>query len=161
MDVAVVRTLGRTTASPPIITSAERMIVPTTSKQRPLTAEETEAMREAAVLIRTHLWLGPLPPPPPHPSQGPWTMGRDLSIWKRLLLSGRSPSDINSAITNVRTVLGPDHTDVPLRMTVFYNGQGYAVPMFEQAVGLAHKKETPRKSHLPPTVRDVLRAMVG
>ena len=118
-------------------------------------------MAEAASLIREHLWLGKVPPPPPHPSQGKWTMGRDLSIWKRLLFSGRTPDEINAAIQHVRSVL-LKHDGVPLRMTVFYNGQGYATPIFEQTLGLHHKNAQTRKAkQLPPTVRDILRSMVG
>ena len=89
-------------------------------------------------------------------------MGRDLSIWKRLLFSGRTPDEIEAAIRNVRQILVKQE-GVPLRMTVFYNSQGYAVPVFEMALGIHLKSryEGKRKKNLPPTIRDVLRGMVG
>jgi hypothetical protein len=123
----------------------------------------TAELGEAAVLIREHLWLGKTPPPPPHPSEPPWHMGRDLSIYKRLLASGRQAEQINLAIRHVRSVL-MNHAGVPLRMTIFYNGFSYATPLFEQALGIAYKaEESNYKSakKLPPSVRSILREMVG
>lgn len=109
------------------------------SKERPLTPEEKEAMGEAAELIRKNLWLGKTPPPPPHPNDKPWSMARDLSIWKRLLFLGHSAEELNGAIENARSVLS-NHDGVPLRMTIFYNHQGYAMPALEQAIGIFHKR---------------------
>lgn len=111
------------------------------SKLRDLTPEELELRGEAAVLIREHLWLGSKPPPPPHPKAGPWSMGRDLSIWKRLVLLGEDPEALNGAIENVRSLM-QNHVDIPLRMTVFYNSaqSGYATPLLEQAKGLWRKR---------------------
>ena len=123
----------------------------------------TEELGEAAVLIREFLWLGKTPPPPPHPSQPPWHMGRDLSIYKRLLQSGRTAEQINLAIRHVRSVLR-DCSGVPLRLTVFYNGHEYATPLFEQALGIAYKAEESnykQSKRLPPSVRSILREMVG
>lgn len=127
------------------------------SKTRSLTAEEMEAMGDGAALIREHLWLSKNPPPPPHPSGRPWNMGRDLSIWKSLLFSGRKAEEINRAIQNIRGVL-VNQTGTPLRMSVLYHHS--CTPLFEQALSLSYKREQPKK-RLPPTVRDVLREMVG
>ena len=133
------------------------------SRTRPLTEAEKAAMGDAAELIRTHLWRGKQPPPPPHPKDKPWTMGRCLSIYKRLIFCGYDPADLNAAIPRVRDYI---KQDVPLRMTVFYNGKGYATPLLEQCIG-AHHKARPEESFgphakhkLPPRIRDVLRGMV-
>ncbi len=64
-------------------------------------------------------------------------MGRDLSIWKRLVLLGEDPEALNGAIEHVRSLMRK-HDGVPLRMTVFYNSHssGYATPLLEQAKGV-------------------------
>lgn len=134
------------------------------SKNRPLTTEEKSAMGDAAELIRRHLWLGPTAPPPPNPKDPrPWSMARDLSIWKRLLFNGRDPEEINGAIAHVRKVL-PNQADIPLRLTVFYSGTGNATPIFEQARAFYIRSldDVPhgRRVKLPPTVAKVLRGMM-
>ena len=127
-----------------------------TQQSKTLTTEE---LGEAAVLIRQFLWLGKTPPAPPHPSQGPWHMGRDLSVYRRLLQSGRTPEEINTAIRNVRRVLR-NHEGVPLSMLCLYHSK--ATPVFETSLGMAYKVDKRKQDNrLPPSVRSVLREMVG
>jgi hypothetical protein len=95
-------------------------------------------MGPAAALIRHHLWQSK--EPPPSPDSRPWTMDRDLSIWKRLVEAGFDPVELNGAITMVRHL----KTDpAPLRLTVFYwkSEEGFcATPFLEECVGLYHKR---------------------
>jgi hypothetical protein len=129
-----------------------------TQQSKTLTTEE---LGEAAVLIREFLWLGKTPPPPPHPSQPPWHMGRDLSIYKRLMQSGRTAEEINEAIRHVRMVM-TNHAGVPLSMLCLYHSN--ATPIFERALGVAYKHRADnykQRKMLPPSVRSILREMVG
>lgn len=95
-----------------------------------LSDSQKALLSEAAPLIRKHLWQGTSPPPPPHPKQPPWHMGRCLSIWKRLVFAGWPPEHINGAIAVVRSVA--PWMAGPLRMTVFYHR--HATPLLEQCV---------------------------
>ena len=119
-------------------------------------------MGDAAALIREHLWAGKVPGSPFPTDKNPWTMGRELTIWRRLVLAGWPPEDLNGAIPQIRKLL-PHHDGEPLRLTTIYNHAGYATPLLEQAIGLYHKARSTDKASkkLPPTVRDILREMVG
>lgn len=131
-------------------------------KTRPLTPAENQAMGDAAELIRTHLWLGNRPPR--YQDSRPWTMGRDLSIWKRLLFTGRTPPEINGVIENVRGVLRHLNQDEKLTMRCLYFDRATAV--YEQARSRwiqGQEAETfgPHGTgKLPPRVRSILRGMV-
>lgn len=130
-----------------------------TGKKRDLTAGEKSAMGEAASLIRTHLWLSTTPPPPPDPNDRAWHMGRDLSIWQRLLFNGRDPEEINGAIEFARHIIHQD--GVPLRMTIFYHAK--ATPVYEQAraAWINAQADVPYggKGKVSPTIRDIMRRM--
>ena len=58
-------------------------------------------------------------------------MGRDLSIWKRLVVLGFDAEHLNGAISVVRTVA--PQMDGPRRMTVFYNGNPETDPTAQVA----------------------------
>ena len=135
------------------------------AKTRPLTPAEISAMGDAAALIREHLWLGTTPPPSPFPNdKRPWSMSRELSVWKRLVFLGHDPEEINGAIAHIRGIL-TNHEGVPLRLTTIYNAAGYATPIFERARAAwinAQQDEAfgPHgRVRLPPTVRQILRGM--
>jgi hypothetical protein len=131
--------------------------------RKQLTPDEVEMRGEAAALIRKHLWLGTRPPPP-HPTDRPWHMGRDLSIWKRLVLLGQDAEELNGAIEVVRELL-PDHAHIPLRLTVFYNRQGYATPLLEEAKGRWQKRRLVKPQALKGQAREhlhsLLRGLIG
>lgn len=117
---------------------------------------------EAAPLIREHLWLGNVPPPPPHPSDKPWSMARDLHIWQHLVDAGYTPELLNGAITTVRGIMTNGNGERPLTMRVFW-WKG-ATPLVEQAIGEFCKREIEegsKQGRLPPTVRDIMRRMIG
>lgn len=126
-------------------------------------ADTKQAMGDAAALIREHLWQGREPPrAPDHPRK--WTMGRELSIWKRLVSAGWSPEELNGAISVVRTVRPYDGK---MRLTWFYfrTKDGWTgTPLLEACVGYFHKNQRDGKrkaGRLPPSVRSVLKDMVG
>lgn len=56
-----------------------------------MTAAEETAYAVAESLIRRHLWRGERPRPG-------WHIGRDLSIWRRLVRLGVDPVELNGAI---------------------------------------------------------------
>lgn len=125
-------------------------------------------MGEAAALIRTELWLSSKPPPGMVGGR-PWTMNRDLSIWKILVEKGKfEPYEINGAITQVRR-LKPDWTG-PLRMTIFYwmrkneNGVHFnATPFLMECIGSFRKSESVdsrRRANMPEQAKEVLRKML-
>jgi hypothetical protein len=91
-------------------------------------------------------------------------MGRDLSIWKRLVLLGQDAEELNGAIEVVRELL-PDHADIALRMTVFYNGRGYATPLLEQAKGRWLKRRPVKPQAVKGQAREhlhsLLRGLIG
>ncbi len=132
------------------------------SKTRELTPDEKQLMGDAAALIREHLWLGTTPPPSPFPTdKRPWSMARELSIWRRLVLTGRDPEELNGAIQHIRDIIRQDGE--PLRLTTIYNAAGYATPIYEQARAayIRSLDDVPygTKGKVSPTVRDVLRRM--
>jgi hypothetical protein len=125
-----------------------------------LTPEEKEGLAEAAPLIREHLWLGNSPPPPPHPKDSAWSMGRCLSVWIALLRTGREPEEINGAIRHVRDIM-TDYTGQPLTMRVLYFKD--ATPIFEQARArwINAQSSPERGAKLPPSVAKILQGMIG
>ncbi len=133
------------------------------SKTRPLTSEEKAAMGDAAALIRKHFWLGTTPPPSPFPNDPrPWSMARELSVWKRLLFCGADPEELNGAIQHIRDLI--HQPGEPLRLTTIYNAQGYAMPVYEQAraAWINSRDAVPYgggKTKVSPTIRDVMRRM--
>ena len=65
----------------------------------------------AAEAIRAHLWQ----PHPPGPHGGrPWTMGRELDIFDRLVSHGWDPVELLGAIAHIRTVAGTTGPARPL-----------------------------------------------
>ena len=114
-------------------------------------ADLNELRGEAARLIRTHLWQSPNPPP--SRTAHPWHMGRDLSMWNRLVAEGNDAETVNGAITLVRQV-----TDItgPMTLAIFYGNGGKTRPIFEQCKSrwLATEKEGPKQ------FKDVLREIV-
>lgn len=61
----------------------------------------TPAKREAAGIIRRHVWRGIMPP---SPDRRPWSMARELHIWQRLVDAGHDPHELNAALTMLRMV---------------------------------------------------------
>lgn len=127
------------------------------AKTRQLTDTERSAWNDAPPLIRTHLWLGTTPPP--SNDKRDWTMGREHSIWTRLVLTGRDPEEINGAIEFARTVI--HQPDEPLTLRIFYwDG---ATPNFEQAraawINAQADVSYGGKTKVSPTIRDVMRRM--
>ena len=80
-------------------------------------------------------------------------MGRDLSMWNRLIAEGNDPETVNGAITKVR-----DHTGIsgPMTMAIFYSTKGNARPIFEQckSAWLNDQRNQPQQ------FRDVLREVM-
>lgn len=78
------------------------------------------AKREAAGIIRKHVWRGDVPR---SPDRRPWSMGRELHCWQRLVDRGVDPAELNGALTVLRTVR-PSAT----RLTYLTRGQdGWAL----------------------------------
>ena len=129
--------------------------------------EETRAhMGEAVPLIYQHLWEGKTPPR--SPDKNPWSIGRELNIWKRLVASGFDPEALNGAITVVRTVRPYDG---PMRLTWFYargmnpagNVEWSGTTLLQVCIGYWHKNQHADRKHrakLPPSIQDTLREMV-
>ncbi len=115
--------------------------------------EINEIRGEAAVLIRRHLWRASCPPILEVGGR-PWHMGRDLSMWNRLVAEGNDPETINGAITVVRQIMGG--ITGPMTMQIFYGNGGKTRPIFEQCKSrwLATEKEGPRQ------FKDVLREVM-
>ncbi len=128
---------------------------------RQLTPAEKKHMGDAAALIRKHLWRGTTPRSPFPTDPRPWSMSRDLSIWKRLIFLGAEPEELNGAIEHARDII--HQPDEPLRMTVFYNATGHATPCYEQAraAWINSRDAVPYggKTKVSPTIRDVMRRM--
>ena len=128
-----------------------------------MTPETKQLMGEAAALIRTNLWQGTVPPP--SPDKRPWSMGRELNIWKRLVAGGFKPEEINGAISVIRTVRPYDGK---MRLTWFYwykRGGGFGgTPLLEMCIGYWHKnvRDAERdKGRLPPSIQSLLREAIG
>ena len=104
---------------------------------------DNELRGEAARLIRKHLWQSSTPPAPYHGGPG-WNMGRDLSIWNRLVAEGNDPETVNGAITVVRKLTG---IHGPMTLVIFYGRGGKTRPIFEQckARWLKTEKEGPKR----------------
>ena len=130
------------------------------SEMRALTAAEKVAMGDAAALIRKHLWRGKTPPP--SPDSRPWSMARDLNIWKRLvILHGVEPTDLNNAIRFFRWV--SSSTD-PLRMTVFYwrkDGEWTGSVFLHEAISKAREYAMPEQRTAARSSLANVRQMLG
>ena len=128
------------------------------AKTRWLSDSERLAWNEAPPLIRTHLWLSKTPPP--SPDSRAWSMSREHSIWKRLVVTGRDPEELNGAIQHIRDIIRQDGE--PLRLTTIYNAKGYATPVYEQAraAWIKAQDDVPyRRQKVPPVIRDIMRRM--
>ena len=130
-----------------------------------MSPETTALMGEAVPLIRHHLWQSNTPPK--SPDKRPWSIARELNIWKRLVKAGFPPADLNGAITVIRTVRPYDG---PMRLTWFYgrklNEAGdvewTGTTLLEMCVGYHHKNQGQDRKHkarLPDSVRSVLKDM--
>ena len=110
-----------------------------------------EIRGEAARLIRKHLWQSNHAPQSRDGRH--WHMGRDLSIWNRLVAEGNDPETVNGAITVVRKLTG---IHGPMTLTIFYGNSGKTRPIFEQSKSrwLTEDKQRPKR------FIDVLRSIV-
>ena len=122
-------------------------------------------MGEAVPLIYEHLWQGKTPPR--SPDKNPWSIGRELTIWKRLVASGFDPEALNGAITVVRTVRPYDG---PMRLTWFYargmnpagNVEWSGTTLLQVCIGYWHKNQHADRKHkakLPDSLRSILKEM--
>ncbi len=112
-----------------------------------------ELRGEAARLIRIHLWQSKHAPLLSAFHDGVWSsarervwhMGRDLSMWNRLVAEGNDPETVNGAITVVRQIMGG--ITGPMTMQIFYGNGGKTRPIFEQCKSrwLATEKEGPKR----------------
>ena len=114
-----------------------------------LDPEQTAYWNDAAGLIREHFWRDMHGKPlkakdMPSPDGYEWTMARECSIWKILVVKGgHDPEAVNGAIEVLRT-MRPDITG-PLRLTAFYhhgtdNAPGGSANM-NLAIGYWRKRE--------------------
>lgn len=117
--------------------------MPTFVAVAPLTPEDIKTLKgHAAALIRHHLWLGP--DAPESPDSRPWTMGRELSVWQRLVDAGYNPEHLNGAITVVRNV---SQRAEQLTMLIFYWKKGdefTATPFLERCVATYLRRDGER-----------------
>lgn len=60
-----------------------------------------EQRNEAARVIRASVWRGTMPA---SPDRRPWSMGRELHVWRRLVCSGWNPDELTDALRMVRVV---------------------------------------------------------
>ncbi len=98
----------------------------------------TRILRSAAAeAIRAHLWQ----PHPPGPLGGrPWTMGRELQIFDRLVSHGWDPLELLGAIEHVRAVA---NTRGPARLTWLVHPQrGRA--LLSRCVAAYHASQPPQ-----------------
>ena len=97
-------------------------------------------IQDAAGAIRTHLWKPDMPVF--HGETKPWSMGRELNIFK-LLCKGFRAADIVGAIGVVRE-MKPEWQGQPLSMRVFFwkRDDGFnSTPFLEQAIAFYLNRE--------------------
>ena len=97
----------------------------------------------AAAAIRRHLWQ----PGPPGPLGGrPWTMGRELEIFDRLISRGVDPLVLLGAIEHIRTITG---TTGPARLSWLVHRQRGAA-LLSRAVAAYHAAQATTPPQGPP-----------
>ena len=97
----------------------------------------------AAEAIRAYLWQ----PHPPGPLGGrPWTMGRELEIFDRLISRGVDPLVLLGAIEHIRTITG---TTGPARLSWLVHRQRGAA-LLSRAVAAYHAAHSTPPPQGPP-----------
>ena len=97
----------------------------------------------AAAAIRRHLWQ----PGPPGPLGGrPWTMGRELQVFDRLVAHGWDPVELLGAIEHIRTITG---TTGPARLTWLVHPQR-GLALLTRAVAAYHAAQATTPPQGPP-----------